>query len=175
MPYRTLIAATLSLAACVHAQSKTAPPPALDDAAIVGILDSANAWDIATGSLVASRAARQDVKDFGALLARDHKTLQDSGRALATKLKITPWPVPADFPLKAAHDIAMKTLQALSGAAFEKAFLEHEAAYHKTVIDAVNTTLMPAIKSIELKAFVQQATPTFAAHQLAAETLLKKP
>jgi putative membrane protein len=175
MPYRTLIAATLALAACVHAQSKNAPLPALDDAAIVGILDSANAWDIATGSLAATRAARQDVKEFGALLVRDHKTLQDSGRALATKLKVNARPVPADFPLKVAHDVAMKTLQALSGAAFDKAFLEHEVAYHKAVIDAVNTMLMPAIKSLELKAFVQQAAPTFAAHQLAAETLLKKP
>lgn len=173
MPYRTLVFATLALAACVHAQSRTALP--LDDAAIIGILDSANAWDIATGSLVATRAARQDVKDFGALLVRDHRTLQDSGRALATKLKITPRPVPADFPLKVAHEIAMKTLESLSGAAFDKAFLENEVVYHKAVIDAVNTTLMPAIKSLELKAFVEQAAPTFAAHLTAAETLLKKP
>jgi putative membrane protein len=173
MPYRTLIAATLALAACAHAQSRTALP--FDDAAIVGILDSANAWDIATGSLAATRAARQDIRDFGALLVRDHKTLQDSGRALATKLKITPRPVPADFPLKVAHDMAMKTLQGLSGAAFDKAFLEHEVAYHKAVIEAMNRTLMPAIKSLELKASLQQAAPTFTAHQQAAETLLKKP
>jgi putative membrane protein len=79
MSYRTLIAATLALAACVHAQSKNAPLPALDDAAIVGILDSANAWDVATGSLAATRTARQDVKDFGALLVRDHKTCRTVG------------------------------------------------------------------------------------------------
>lgn len=174
MTCRTLFAATLALAACLNAQSRAAPPPALDDAAIVGILDSANTWDIATGSLAATRAARQDVKEFGALLVRDHKTLQDSGRALAMRLTIAPRPVAADFPLKATHDVAMKALQALSGAAFDKAFLEHEVAYHKAVIDAVNRTLMPGIKSLELKAFVEQAAPTFAAHQLAAETLLKK-
>jgi putative membrane protein len=171
--YRTLIAAALALPAILHAQSKTAPP-ALDDAAIVGIFDIANTWDIATGSLAATRAARSDVKEFGAMLARDHKTVQDSGRSLATKLKVTPTPVPADFPLKVAHEAAMKKLRGLSGPAFDKAFLEHEVAYHKAVIDAVNKTLMPAIKSVELKAFVTQVAPAFAAHQLAAETLLKK-
>ena len=172
MTYRTLVAATVALAACLHAQSRSALP--LEDAAIVGILDSANAWDIATGSLAATRSARQDVKDFGALLVRDHRTLLDSGRVLATKLKITGRPVPADYPLKVAHDLAMTTLQTLSGAAFDKAFLEHEVAYHKAVVDAVKTTLMPAIKSLELKAFVEQATPTFAAHQTAAGELLTR-
>jgi putative membrane protein len=171
--YGTLLAAALVTPGSLIAHPKGAAPM-LDDAAIVGTFDIANTWDIATGSLAATRAARQDVKDFGAMLARDHKTLQDTGRSLAAKLKVTPTPVPADFPLKVAHEAAMKKLQGLSGAAFDKAFLEHEVAYHKAVIDAVSNTLLPAIKSLELKAFVQQAAPAFAAHQLAAETLLKK-
>lgn len=172
MLHRTLATAALVVPVILFAQGK-APPPALDDAAIVGIFDIANTWDIETGSLAAARATRKEVKDFGAMLARDHKTVQDSGRALAAKLKVTPTPVPADFPLKVAHEAAIRKLQGLSGAAFDKAFLEHEVAYHKAVIDAVNKTLMPAIKSAELKALVLKVAPAFAAHQLAAEQLLK--
>ena len=174
MLHRTLLAAVLMLPAVLQRQTK-APPPPLDDAAIVGILDSASAWEIAAGSLAATRTARQDIRDFGAVLTRDHRSLQDSGRALATKLKITSTPVPADLPLKLAHDTAMKRLQVLSGGAFDKAFLEHEAAYNKALVHEVNQTLMPAIKSLEFKAFVQHAAPSFAAYQLTAETLLKKP
>ena len=170
--YRTLGAAALVVPVMLLAQGK-ATAPALDDAAIVGIFDIANTWDIETGNLAASKATRKDVKDFGAMLARDHKTVQDSGRALAGKLKVTPTPVAADFPLKVAHDAAMKKLQGLSGPAFDKAFLEHEVAYHKAVIDAVNKTLLPALKSAEVKALVLKVAPAFAAHQLAAEQLLK--
>ncbi len=173
MRFKTLIGAAVALPVILHAQSKGSAP-AIDDAAIVGIFDIANTWDIATGALAATKGTRQDVKDFGAMLARDHKIVQDSGRALATKLKVTPTPVAADFPLKVQHEEAMKKLQGLSGAAFDQAFLEHEVAYHKAVIDAVNKSLLPAIKSVELKTLVQKIAPAFVAHQVAAEQLLKK-
>jgi len=171
--HRTLAAAALALPVILLAQGK-AMAPALDDAAIVGIFDIANTWDIETGTLASTKATRKEVKDFGAMLARDHKVVQDSGRALATKLKVTPTPVAADFPLKVAHDAAMKNLRTLSGPAFDKAFLEHEVAYHKAVIDAVNKTLVPALRSQEVKALVLKVAPAFVAHQVAAEELLKK-
>jgi putative membrane protein len=171
--HRTLMAAALVVPVLLLAQGRTAAP-ALDDAAIVGIFDIANTWDIETGTLASTKATRKEVKDFGAMLARDHKVVQDSGRALATKLKVTPTPVAADFPLKVAHEAAMKKLQGLSGAAFDKAFLEHEVAYHKAVIEAVNKTLVPALKSAEVKALVLKVAPAFVAHQVAAEELLKK-
>ena len=170
---KALLGIAVALPVILLAQAKS-PAPAIDDAAIVGIFDIANTWDIATGTLAATKGTRQDVKDFGAMLARDHKVVQDSGRALATKLKVTPTPVAADFPLKVQHEEAMKKLQSLSGAAFDQAFLEHEVAYHKAVIDALNKSLLPAIKSVELKTLVQKIVPAFVAHQVAAEQLLKK-
>jgi putative membrane protein len=173
MRFKTLIGAAVALPVILLAQSKKAAP-AIDDAAIVGIFDIANTWDIATGSLAATKATRQDVKDFGAMLARDHKYVQQQGRDLAARLKVTPTPVPASFPLKVSHDAAMKKLEGLSGTAFDKAFLEHEVAYHKAVVDAVTTTLLPAIKNAEVKAFVEKVAPAFVAHMQAAEHLLKK-
>src|SRR6186713_2331442 len=97
--HRTLAAVALAVPVILFAQGNTAPP-ALDDAAIVGIFDIANTWDIETGTFASTRATRKEVKDFGAMLARDHKVVQDSGRALAGKLKVTPTPVAADFSLK---------------------------------------------------------------------------
>jgi putative membrane protein len=147
---------------------------AIDDAAIVGIFDAANRWDIATGSLAAKKATRADVKEFGAMLARDHEQVRQQGRDLAKKLAVTPTPVAKDFPLLKNHEEAMKKLDGLTGAAFDRAFLEHEVAFHKAVIDAVTTTFLPAIKNAELKAFVTKVAPAFQAHMLAAEQLLKK-
>jgi putative membrane protein len=171
--YRILAGAAVVAPLLVLAQNRSAPS-AIDDAAIVGIFDIANTWDIETGTLAASKAARPEVKDFGAMLARDHKVVRDSGRALATKLKVTPTPVAGDFPLKVAHEAAMKKLQGLSGAAFDQAFLEHEVAYHKAVVDAMKTSLLPAITSAELKALVEKVAPAFVAHQVAADQLLKR-
>ena len=146
---------------------------ALDDAAIVGIFDAANGWDIETGSLAAQKAAKPTVKSFGQMLAHDHEGVRKQARDLAAKLGVTPTPVASDFALKKNHEAAMAKLNGLSGAAFDKAFLEHEVAYHKAVIDAVTTTLLPAIKNGEVRAFVTKVAPAFEAHMKQAEALLK--
>ncbi len=146
----------------------------ITDAQIVGIFDAANTWDISTGTLASKKAARADVREFGAHLASDHSGLQKAARALATKLGVTPVPVPADFPLLLDYDATMKKLNGLSGPAFDSAFLEHEVAYHKAVINAVTTQFLPAIQNAELKKFVQDAAPAFGAHLKQAEALLAK-
>lgn len=151
----------------------TRPATALDDATIIAIFDAANTADIETGSLAAERGASKEVRDFGAMLARDHKGVRTMGRDLATKLGVKPTPPKPDQGA-ADHEAAMKRLSALHGAAFDHAFLQHEVAFHRAVIDAVNTTLMPAIQNTELKALVVKVAPAFQAHMLAADKLDKQ-
>jgi putative membrane protein len=146
---------------------------ALDDPTIVAIFDAANTADIETGTLAAERASSKEVRDFGAMLARDHKQARQLGRDLATKLNVTPTPPKVDQGAK-DHAAAMTRLRALKGAAFDQAFLQHEAAFHKAVIDAVTSTLLPAIQNAELKALVTQVAPAFEAHMMAAQNLEKK-
>lgn len=169
---RLSVAAALVIPVVLLAQRESRS--AIDDAAIVGIFDAANTWDIATGALAAKKATRPDVKEFGAMLARDHEQVRQQGRDLATKLAVSPTPVAKDFALLKNHQEAMKKLEGLTGSAFERAFLEHEVAFHKAVIDAVTSTFLPAIKNAELKAFVQKVAPAFQAHMLAAENMLKQ-
>ena len=171
------VAALVSLSAFVvyrqPSQGGASASPALDDATIVAIFDAANTADIETGSLAAERGASKEVRDFGAMLARDHKQVRQQGRDLAAKLHVTPTP-PKDDRSARDHAAAMARLRALQGAAFDQAFLEHEAAFHKAVIDAVQSTLLPAIQNAELKALVVKVAPAFEAHMLAAQNLEKK-
>jgi putative membrane protein len=87
---------------------------------------------------------------------------------------VTPTPVAKDFALKKDYEDTMKKLRSLKGADFDRAFLEHEVAYHKAVIDAVTNQFVPAIQNAELKAFVLKVAPAFDAHLKMAENLLKK-
>ena len=151
----------------VQAQAK------LDDPTIVAIFDAANTWDVETGSLGEKKATTKEVRDLAAMFARDHANVRQQGRDLAKKLGVTPTP-PKDFAMAKDHDAAMKKLEGLSGKAFDKAFLEHEVAYHKAVIDAVTTTLLPALKNAEVKDLVTKVAPAFQAHMLAAQNLLDK-
>ena len=148
-------------------------PGALDDPTIVAIFDAANTADIETGTLAAERGASKEVRDFGAMLARDHKQVRQQGRDLAKKLAVTPTPPKDDLGAK-DHAAAMTRLRGLRGAEFDHAFLQHEVAFHKAVIDAVTSTLLPAIQNAELKTLVTQVAPAFEAHMLAARNLGSK-
>ncbi len=150
------------------AQSATAK---LDDPTIVAIFDAANTWDIETGALAAKRAHQKDVRDFASMLVKAHTGVRQEGRDLAKKLGVTPTP-PKHFAMAKDHAAAMRKLRALHGRAFDRAFLAHEIAYHKAVIDAVTTTLLPALQNAEVKKLVTEVAPAFQAHMMQAQSML---
>jgi putative membrane protein len=166
-------AALLALVATAESFNRTTTAAELDDPTIVAIFDAANTADIETGKLAAERGGSAEVREFGAMLARDHQQVRQLGRDLAAKLRVTPTP-PKDDASARAHANAIASLRATSGADFDRAFLQHEAAFHKAVIDAVQGTLLPAIRNEELRALVVKVAPAFQAHMLAAQNLEKK-
>lgn len=168
-----LAAAALTVTAATRANARNDASPALDDAAIVAIFDLANTADIETGKLGAERAQNKEVRDYGKMLSQVHTEVRQKGRDLAKKLGVTP-KLPADNTMLRDHQAAMARLSALSGVAFDRAFLEHEQAFHQAVLDAVKTTLLPAIQNQELKDFVASLGPAFEAHRVMAVHLQNK-
>lgn len=164
---------TMAADAPTTVAAPTPEPRPLDDATIVAIFDAANTADIETGRLAADRGASKEVRDFGAMLVRDHQQVRQMGRDLATKLGVTPTP-PKDDQGARDHAAAMKRLGTLRGAEFDHAFLQHEVAFHAAVIEAVKTTLLPAISNAELKDLVAKVAPAFEAHMIAARNLDRK-
>jgi putative membrane protein len=180
--FTLVVAASLALAITAAASdtgpdqkaiSSTVPLLDLDDPTIVAIFDAANTADIETGELASERGTSKEVRDFGAMLARDHKMVRQQGRDLAKKLGVTPTPPNPDASAK-AHADAMTMLRGKHGADFDHAFLQYEVGFHKSVIEAVQSTLLPAIQNAELKDFVMKVAPAFAAHMAAADNLDKK-
>ncbi len=153
--------------------ARLAPQGKLDDPTIVAIFDAANTADIETGELAAKQGHSKEVRDLGAMFARDHRAVRQQGRDLAKKLGVTPTP-PKDDKSAQEHAKVMAMLKAKHGEEFDKAYLAHEVAFHKAVIDAVNTTLLPAIQNAELKALVEKVAPAFQAHMMAAQRLQEK-
>lgn len=173
MQLATVALAATIVAATIPPRAAPAPRSALDDATIVAIYDAANTADIETGQLGARKATTPEIRDYGAMLATAHTAARQQGRDLAKKLGVTPTP-PKDDHSAADQAATLKQLRALSGRAFDRAFLEHEIAYHKAVIAAVQNTLLPAIKNAELRALVVGVAPVFVQHQQAAEQLLAR-
>ena len=167
------IAALAGLVVLTPLHTAAAQAATLDDPTIIAIFDAANTWDMETGALAAKKGTTKEIREFGAMLERDHQVVRQQGRDLVKKLGVQPTP-PKDFALAKDHAAAMQTLQSRSGKAFDHAFLEHEVAFHKAVLDAVTTTLLPALKNEEARALVTKVAPAFQAHMAAAQNLLEK-
>jgi putative membrane protein len=152
-----IIGAALGLAAAAGAQAVT-------DAQIASIVVTANQVDIDAGKLASERAAKADVKQFGALMVTDHTGVNKAAVELVTKLKVTPEDNPTSQSLKAGGQKNVAHLQTLKGAAFDKAYVDQEVAYHTAVLEAVDKTLIPNASNAELKALLVKVRPAFVAH-----------
>jgi putative membrane protein len=169
---RILLLPLAALALLAH--SPVAPTVApLDDATIVAIFDAANSYDVETGQLALQKSQTKAVRDLAQQFVQDHKAVRQQGRDLAAKLSVTPTP-PKESDLATAHAKAMADLKTKSGAAFDRAYADHEVWFHQAVLDAVSKTLLPAIQNAELKAFVEKVGPAFQGHLEAAKQLQKK-
>lgn len=164
-----LLVAVVLLPAALGAQRA----PALNDPTIIAIFDAANTRDIEHGQLATERGTTKEVRDFGAMLVRDHEHVRQLGRDLAAKLRVTPTP-PADKRADREQEAAMRMLRGMKGAAFDTAFARFERDYHDKVIDEIHEALLPAIKNAELRALVVQVAPAFKAHMQGAEALLQR-
>ena len=159
MKFSTVVMAGLLLApaASVSAQG-------VNDAQIASIVVTANQVDIDAGKLATTQASNPEVKKFGQMMVTDHTGVNKQAVDLATKLKVTPEDNPTSKSLKSGGDENLKNLKGLKGSAFDKAYIDHEIAYHQSVLDAVDKTLIPGAKNAELKALLEKVRPAFVAH-----------
>ena len=137
---------------------------AINDAQIASIVVTANQVDIDAGKLAESKSTNPEVKAFAVRMVTDHTGVNKSAVELVTKLKVTPQDNPTSQALKAGGEKNVANLKTLSGAAFDKAYIDHEVVYHQDVLDAVDKTLIPNAKNEELKALLIKVRPAFVAH-----------
>jgi len=139
------------------------------DPQIAHIAYTAGQIDIQAAQLAIKKSKNKDVVAFANDMARDHKAVNDKALALVKKLKVTPEDNDTSKALsKQAQDKAA-SLKKLSGAAFDKAYIENEVAYHKIVNGALEKTLIPSASNAELKSLLQTGLKIFQGHEQHAE------
>ena len=134
------------------------------DAQIASIVVTANQVDIDAGKLAATRAASADVRKFAQQMVTDHTGVNKQASELVGRLKVTPEVNSTSDSLKSGGEKNIASLKALTGAAFDKAYIDHEVTYHQQVLQALDSTLVPSAKNAELKALLVKVRPAFVAH-----------
>jgi putative membrane protein len=146
------------------ALASVASAQGVNDAQIAASVVTANQVDIDAGTLAGSMGSSAEVKKFGKDMVRDHTGVNKSAVDLVTRLKVTPEDNPTAMSLKKGGADNVDALKAMTGKAFDKAYIDHEVVYHQQVLDAVDKTLIPSAKNEELKALLVKVRPAFVAH-----------
>jgi putative membrane protein len=138
--------------------------PDLTDPEVAHVAVTANTIDIEAGKVALTHAKSEDVKKFADMMIRDHAGVNEKAAALAQKLNVTPKDNAVSQSLVKGAEESKARIEPLKGAAFDRAYIEREIAYHQAVLDALDRTLIPTTENAELKALLTQVRPAFEAH-----------
>lgn len=159
------LAALCLLSAPAFAQ--VTPKPT--DPQIAHIAYTAGQLDIEAGKQALAKSKNKDVRAFAESMVRDHTSVNKLALDLVKKLKVTPEDNATSRALSEQAAGKQAELAKLDGAAFDKAYVANEIAYHKTVNSALETTLIPSANNAELKSLLQTGLKLFKGHEQHAE------
>jgi putative membrane protein len=163
------IAAVSLLSGAAMAQSAKPTDPQ-----IAHIAYTAGVIDINAAKQAISKASNKEVKAFAQDMVRDHEAVNKQALDLVKKLKVTPEDNDTSKALSKQATDKLAELAKLSGAAYDKAYVANEVAYHKAVNSALETQLIPSATNAELKSLLQTGLKIFQGHQQHAEGVAAK-
>jgi putative membrane protein len=159
------LAVTLALTAVLQAQSAApAQAPDLTDPEVAHVAVTANSIDIDAAKFAQTRTKNAAVRQFAATMITDHTAVNAQAAALATKLGVTPADNAVSQSLQSGAAQAHSALEPLQGAAFDRAYMDREVAYHQAVLDAIDKVLIPTTENAELKKLLVDVRPAIATH-----------
>lgn len=139
------------------------------DPQIAHIAYTAGVIDITAARQAIKKSKNKAVVNFAKDMVRDHEAVNKQALALVKKLKVTPEDNDTSRTLEKQAAVKQAELAKLKGTAYDKAYAANEVAYHKAVIGALETQLIPASSNAELKGLLQTGVKIFQGHLEHAE------
>lgn len=157
-----LMALVLSASAAQQTKLASQDKKFMTEAAIGGM------FEVEAGKLAAKQGGSEEVKQFGERMATDHTKVNDELMQLANKKGAVP---PKE--LDSSHKSKLDKLRKLSGADFDKQYIDDMVKDHKKDVSAFKKEAQNG-KDAELKSFASRTVPTLQEHLKMAEDIQAK-
>lgn len=161
--------ALLLISSSAVAQEASGP----SDAQIAHIAYTAGQLDLEAGKQALAKSSNEAVRSFAQTMIRDHAAVNEQALALVKKLGVTPQDNATSEALAKQAKEKARELSKLRGTAFDRAYVQNEVAFHRTVNGALSTTLIPGADNAELKSLLETGLTLFQEHQKHAEHIAK--
>jgi putative membrane protein len=144
------------------------------DANVVDVLTVANQGEIDYSQIGADKATNPSVKQFAQMMVKDHGTMLDAVKSLASKLNVMP---AANDKVSDLQKENQKDITDLNGKTvgkdFDHEFMEEQVDMHQETLDLLND-LDSKTTNADLKAAIAEAKPKVQAHLDQAKAIKDK-
>ena len=163
-----LLAGASSAPAQQAAPSSGVPPVSenkVDTDTFTKTLVSANRFEIASSKLAETKGVAADVKDFAALMVKDHTKVGEDFKAALEKSQTTASIKPEGPPLLPTDQAMLDELKALDGDAFQPKYITLQTEAHKQAV-AMFSTYARSGDDPALKEFAKKTLETLKMHEM---------
>lgn len=146
--------------------SSNAPMPIDDgDAKFAVKAADGGLMEVELGNLAQQKATNQRVKDFGAMMVRDHSKVNDNLRSMATARNISIPATMGEDKMKMVNDLREK-----NGADFDREYIDHMVSDHKDDVSLFEDMANNG-KDEGLRSFASTTLPILRAHLDSAQNI----
>ncbi len=138
--------------------ASTAAFAAAPDASFYKTLAQGGIAEVEAGKLAQQKGADPKVKDFGAMMVKDHSAANEQLKALAAGKGI-------DLPgSSSTSQMATKAkLEVLSGGTFDKSYVDDQVKAHRDTVELLKKEIATG-QDPDAKTFAQKVLPTVESH-----------
>ena len=141
---------------------------------IAGIVISANSESVENAVIAREKAKNTEVKMYALTVINEHRAANKAAGELAESLKISPEENETTRTIKQSTQKTRFKLKRLTGAAFDKAYINGEVELHQMMLDLIDQSLIPSAKNPDLKWLLKNDRPLVEAHLERAKELQSK-
>ena len=145
MKFRMLVAVTL-VAGCATTMQQN-----LSDSDIAMIMRVANLAEVREGEVARTKATNTDVRDFATMMVTEHTAQNNKAEAELSRANVASSDTTLSRQLDAESGAAADRLRPLSGAAFDRAYIDREVDADQSFLTTIDTKLMPRAKKRVVK------------------------
>jgi putative membrane protein len=122
--------------------------------------------EVDAGHLAQSKSTNAQVKEFGAMMVKDHSAANDKLKSLADSKGVK---LPTSS--SAMQQASEAKLKALSGQTFDRSYLRNQLSAHEDTVKLLNKEISTG-KDPEAKAFAKTVLPTVEMHLKSVKALV---
>jgi len=136
-----------------------------------GALRALHTAEVDLGTMAQQKATDPRVRAFASKVVDDHRARMAKDNKIMTGLGINPTDNPVSQQISASADQEKARLDALSGADFDRAYIDEQIKYYRSAIDTFDKDLLPNVRDPQIRSRVEEARSRANAHLKEAQDL----